>query len=64
MNTNRRTLIAGLAAAPALLLPARFAHAADPLKISVRVVLTPKGISGIDFAPNLPRKLIVAAAAR
>jgi TRAP-type transport system periplasmic protein len=34
MNTNRRTLITGLAAAPSLLLPAHFAHAADPLKIS------------------------------
>ncbi len=34
MNTTRRTLIGGLAAAPSLLLPARFAHAAEPLKLS------------------------------
>ena len=37
MNTTRRTLISvvsGLAAAPALMLPARFAFGAEPLKIS------------------------------
>ena len=34
MNTTRRTLVGGLAAAPALMLPARFAFAAEPLKIS------------------------------
>ena len=34
MNTTRRTLISGIAAAPALILPARFAFGAEPLKIS------------------------------
>ena len=34
MNPIRRSLVTSLAAAPALLLPARFAWAADPLKIS------------------------------
>ena len=34
MNSTRRTLITGLAAAPALLLPERYALAAEPLKIS------------------------------
>ena len=34
MNNTRRTLITGLAAAPALLLPGRFAFGAEPLKIS------------------------------
>ena len=34
MNTTRRSLVSGLAAAPALMLPARFALAAEPLKIS------------------------------
>ena len=34
MNTTRRTLITGLAAAPSLLLPARYALAAEPLKLS------------------------------
>ncbi len=34
MNTTRRTLVGGLAAAPALMLPARFVLAAEPLKIS------------------------------
>lgn len=34
MNTTRRTLLSGLAAAPGLLLPARFALASEPLKIS------------------------------
>ena len=34
MNPIRRSLVTSLAAAPALILPARFAMAADPLKIS------------------------------
>ena len=34
MNPIRRSLVTSLAAAPALLVPARFAMAADPLKIS------------------------------
>jgi len=34
MNTTRRTLVTGLAAAPSLLVPARYALAAEPLKIS------------------------------
>ena len=34
MNTTRRSLVGGLAAAPSLMLPARFALAAEPLKIS------------------------------
>ena len=34
MNNQRRTLITGLAAAPALLLPVRSAFGAEPLKIS------------------------------
>lgn len=34
MNKHRRTLITGLAAAPAVLLPARSAFGAEPLKIS------------------------------
>ena len=34
MNTTRRTFVGGLAAAPALMLPARFAFGAEPLKIS------------------------------
>ena len=34
MNTTRRTLVTGLAAAPSLLLPASFATAAEPLKLS------------------------------
>jgi TRAP-type transport system periplasmic protein len=34
MNTTRRTLLTGLAAAPSLLVPARHAMAAEPLKIS------------------------------
>ena len=34
MNTTRRTLITGLAVAPALMLPIRFALGAEPLKIS------------------------------
>ncbi len=34
MDTTRRTLLTGLAAAPSLLVPARYASAAEPLKIS------------------------------
>ena len=34
MDTTRRTLLTGLAAAPSLLLPAHYALAAEPLKIS------------------------------
>ncbi len=34
METTRRTFLAGLAAAPSLLIPARYALAAEPLKIS------------------------------
>jgi TRAP-type transport system periplasmic protein len=34
MDATRRHLLAGLAAAPSLMLPARFAYAAEPLKIS------------------------------
>ena len=34
MDTTRRTLLTGLAAAPSLLVPARYARAAEPLKIS------------------------------
>ena len=34
MNTTRRIFVSGLAAAPALMLPARFAFGAEPLKIS------------------------------
>ncbi|MDE2367653.1 MAG: TRAP transporter substrate-binding protein DctP [Burkholderiales bacterium] len=34
MDTQRRALVAGLAAAPALLLPSRYASAAEPLKLS------------------------------
>ena len=34
MNTNRRAFLGGLSALPGLMLPARFALAAEPLKIS------------------------------
>ena len=34
MKTNRRVFVAGLAAAPSLLLPTRYAFGAEPLKIS------------------------------
>ena len=34
MDTTRRTLLSGLAAAPSLLVPAHYALAAEPLKIS------------------------------
>jgi TRAP-type C4-dicarboxylate transport system substrate-binding protein len=34
MNTTRRTFVTGLAAAPSLMLPSRFAFGAEPLKIS------------------------------
>ena len=34
MQTTRRHFIAGLAAAPSLMLPARYAFGAEPLKIS------------------------------